>query len=1113
MSRTTSRLLRDLDPLPYPQVAPTVARFARALDERELAELLDDLDRQGPYERRLAALAALAGRRTEWLTARLADPDEVVRGYALRATRVLPVPDAAIEAAYGGASAVVRRQLAKAVLDGRRTALAERLVIRLRAEWGAAEAARLLPGCSPEFTARLLPELAHVLNSLRPLARRHPTVLLDYAEQELADRTPELRSHWWQYHADGLAVTAGSHPERLLDLLERYAPARLPSGLQAQLGALVAVDAERVVHWLLATERSRQPLSRRCARSVLRRLALADPPSLSALGRRWFEQQPKEVEALLRELPPSRRAAFFDAATEGLDTEAFSALELLPREHRWSRARAEVKRLSAAGRDWRTVLPVLAQLPVAEARAELLAATRRPEATDRALAWPLLIANAGRSGDPAEISRLLVLCERLRNEQDPVRGAALGALATLHPRLYGPPEAEPLARIVTAALEARDCSQRTRQELTRLAVAVLREHAPQAESPLLAWSLTTLERITGHAGGADFGALYRTLRRGQEHQVLAALRPWLTNASAGADHRLLFALTGSLGRRAERMPELQELLAQALLHSSDTAFTTAARLWLAAPHTRDERVARILALEPSAAVLPPVQDLLTTRRTDLLDPLLADRPPYGRFLKPGTRLSLPGLRHAARWHPRQQAAAARLVTRAAADTTQPARSRAAAISAACRLPLHGRQLALHHLDSEDVVLAEAALGALAWTDDPARELPVLLARAGGDRARVAVYAASRAARHAAPDQLAGQLAGLTTGGRVTTRKEAVRLAAELLPPQRAVELLHVAYLTPDQHPDVQAAVISAGAGLLEREEVWTLFGAAASGAPQARLALLRTRPWQLPEAHRPRFARLVGQVCRSEQTEAAVAALGQLTHWARFAPEAAEAIPALVHDLDDRETWGAAVRALATLAGADLPHPLGGTAPGSLLHRTVTGLLTAVRAGEFEALPERDLPARQRLTVLVARLPRPDRPWIRTTLTGVAGLLSDQPAFQVRVLLALVDLAAESPEAQLRELAGACAGRPALAAATARQLGKQLGSHRLPEDLEPARQAAEHLCWDGQSATGLLAVGLLAGVGPRLGWPAEWRTVLQALRRHPMADVQDAARDLVTAEE
>ncbi|CAG6390920.1 hypothetical protein NMG29_10945 [Streptomyces cocklensis] len=49
------------------------------------------------YERRLAALAAVAGRQARHLIDRIDDPDPVVRRYAHRAIGELPLPDHDIE--------------------------------------------------------------------------------------------------------------------------------------------------------------------------------------------------------------------------------------------------------------------------------------------------------------------------------------------------------------------------------------------------------------------------------------------------------------------------------------------------------------------------------------------------------------------------------------------------------------------------------------------------------------------------------------------------------------------------------------------------------------------------------------------------------------------------------------------------------------------------------------------------------------------------------------------------------------------------------------------------------------------------------------------------------
>jgi hypothetical protein len=44
-------------------------------------------------------------------------------------------------------------------------------------------------------------------------------------------------------------------------------------------------------------------------------------------------------------------------------------------------------------------------------------------------------------------------------------------------------------------------------------------------------------------------------------------------------------------------------------------------------------------------------------------------------------------------------------------------------------------------------------------------------------------------------------------------------------------------------------------------------------------------------------------------------------------------------------------------------------------------------------------------------------------------------------------------------------------------------------------------------------VAVTRAIGARTGWPARWREELRALRRHPVADVRDAAQEQVTAYE
>ncbi|MFD8543166.1 hypothetical protein [Streptomyces sp. NPDC059649] len=1129
MPTTAEQLLSALEPLPFPARLSLTARTAHRLaEEGQLSPLLADLDARGPYERRLAALAALAGKDAGFLAGRLADPDPVVAGYALRATRVLPVPDEAVESVYDDAPAALRQRLARLLASGGRTALAERLVVRLRADWGDAEAARPLPACSTPFVARNLPGLAHAVDGWTGLARRHPDPVLDHAEAALAERAGgQQREEWWRLHATAVAVLAPLRPERVLTLLERYGPESLPSSLWADLGPLVDAGAERVVRWLTSPDRHAPRHEPVPPPGVLRRLVRAEPASLPALGRHWLGRG-AHFTALVKAMAPGRRPAFLDAVTAaGTPGEpALAVLDLLPRERRW----AEVRRAAGeftGGADWWDDLDTLVHGPFDEARPALLAAVRRPDADDRASAWPLWVACAARDGGREALTDLLTAMRRLRNERDPVRAAALDALASVPARLFRPEDATRLDGITVDALEARDASADSRAALRALAERVLVEHATEGDPALSAWALGTVERLVARAGVPDFGPLHRVLRRGQEHQLFEALRPWLAAAAQRADFRVLLGLADALGPRARRMPQLQDMLFTALERGDDETFAAAAERWLAAPATRDERAARIVAREPSAVVLPPVRRVLARRRTDLLDALLGDAPPYGRFLVRGARRPLPDLGDSDRWLPRQQRAAARLAGEAAADRSLPLDARAAAVRAAARIPELGRALALRHADDGDVVVAEAALGALPWTDRPHEALPVLLEQAGSDRARVAVYAATRAARFTAPSQLAPALGELLTGERaakVTSRKEAVRLAARFLPPRRAVSLLARAFGAPDRHPDVRAAVVRALPPLLDVPEAWRLLeDAAHDDAPPVLDALVRVTPWELAHAHRPGYAAVVDaayDAClASLDGFASYRTLHAIGTWARYAPEVAGRLSRTVCDLDHRAHWRYAAWVLRELAGSGLPYPVGGAEPGSVLHAAVAELLAAMHTydGGCDALPDRDLPALQRLRTLVPPSSgQADRPEL---LKALADQLAPEPLLlteRAELLWRLVDRTAE-PAAllgRLRDLADALQDAGVtVAQQTAGRLRISWAPGAHPQYTSALLAAADELARDGGTVTGLLAAELTAGTGTRLDWPEEWRQLLRRLRRHPHPDVRHHAYRTVTKSE
>ncbi|BBA98441.1 hypothetical protein RVR_4626 [Actinacidiphila reveromycinica] len=1156
-------LLASLEPLPYRERMRALAAWARGRAQGDpatapgLGALLRELDGRGSHGRRLAGVAAVVGRDLAFLEGRLLDPDPAVRRHALKAAARLPLDDDALERALHDAPENARRQLVHAVVASGRTALAERLLPVLREEWDDEEAARLLPACGGATVARMLPELFRAVANWRALGRSHPDEVLAEVARQLAALPRPSRAAWWARNADVFPAVAEARPLRVLDLLDAHCPPQLPLPVRNTVGLLARSAPGRTIRLITASGRGAPPAPGLLSRTALARVARHAPPELADLGRAWSHSQGALAD-LLRALPPSRREACYDAATAGRDMSraelSDALLDVLPRSRARTEARRMAQQLERGGAAWNVVLSAVAHLPVAEARPRLLAAVRRPAAEDRAQAYPMLVANAARSHRPAAVAELIDELGRLRNEQEPVRTPALAALAQVPPWLFAGADAAALDRIATDAVEARDSSYGTRHALSRLAVALLREHAVGGGEPLVAFALRTLGRLSGGTGGADLGRLDTVLRRGQEAEVLKVLRPWLESGADRADHSLTLVLAHALGRRARGLPELQELLWRAVRFGNDVTVRGAVALWLDDPGTRDERAVRVLEVEPSAAVLDPVLRVLTRRRTDLLDMLLSDRPPYGRFLTSGTRW-LPPTDAADRWLPRQQADAARLLRRAAGDASLPRHRRAHHIRAAAALPDAGLDLVRRHLDATDTVLAEAALGALAWTDRPAEALPILLAHAADDRARGALYAAGRVARFVPPSRLEALLRAALLpaadgtpppAAKVTSRKEMVRLAATRLPVGTAAAIVAAAYRLDGQHPDVRAACVPLAAGrLLRAPAAWDLLEQAAGGTPATAAAVLRTMPFELAEPERARYARLVARVRDSADPETADAATARLGAWAPWYPGAAEILVAAAVDPDNRTSWRAAADGLVTLASAaDGARPL-----LEALSRLMADDARAA-APDLDAGGERDRPARQRIGHVVSRLSgtvavvggRARRAAVR----AAGELLAAEGDFVphgTRLLATALDLDADlnaDPDADpgADSAAGRCSGpadalerlaalhtdRPALAVRTAEVLYARLTSARRPGDPLVLLAAVDRLGAAGTragtgpaagtgAAAGHLAVALTRALGARTGWGDDWRARLRALRRHPDPDVRDAALAVATAAE
>ncbi|MCW3842853.1 hypothetical protein ONA70_22390 [Micromonospora yasonensis] len=1047
-------------------------------------EVCADLRGLGAYERHLALVASMVVGDAHGVEVALRDPQPSIKvaalGAAARAGRLSGV-DLDL-------SAMERRRIYRLLRRLKAPATADALITRVRAEYGDDEAAAVLPACSAPVVRSLLPELEHAAD-IGALMRRHPGLVLERAEARLAAATPEVRDRIWD--EVGHAVLDGD-PATVLDLLERYAPpTRLPGGLTAY-GLLAAHDPGRVATLLTAPDRAAWVGRATLPPALLRRLAVLPTDRLVPLARR-VRDNATMFAALLDEVPPARRGALYDGALAEVNTATrvppTEVMEALPAAVRIREANRvlglpNIREREDSVRYWSSFL----SWP--EASAEMADALRSGDAGERAQAYGLLVDAARRSRDPQVVAELVDRLGRLRNEQDPVRSAALTALSSVA-RLLTAAAAAGLTRLTTDAVEARDGSAVTTSALSALAADTLQHHVDVPE--LREWALLTIDLVGSTARAPVLRRFDVVLRRGQEVMVADRLSNWVEDAMERGRYGPLFALTAALGKRAWRVPALQELLHRATgRQSPEPVAVRAVELWLDNPRGRDDRLEQVITADPTTVTIPVVWRATCTSRTDLLDRVL-DHPPRGRFVSGHLRW-VPGWPvHPERWLPRQHAAYMRLQERVVADTAAGVRQQAAAIRASAPIPALGRELALRYVDSPTVVLAEAALGALVWTDRPAEALPLLLDRSGDDRARVALYAAGRAVRFVAPSRLPAALHPvlLNPVAKVTSRKEAARLLVRYGPPQVMRALLDT-YTNPQTHRDIRAAIVSAARQRLDAEASWTILKTALRGSREERRAVLAASVSEVADRYRARYAALITEACHSADREVRRAAFQQLPYWSHWACDITELVVERLTDLGEHPATIEIAQLLRALRGAGLDVAFDRLAQRDAVDSQPAG-------------PGTDRPARRRIEALAQGAVI----WARSTpldtsrspVVTAAQQLAAQPAFTATATAMLVG---QGRLDNLDEIADLCAGRPALAVRTAARIAARL--RELPNSIDATvlRPTILRLADRGDLSGGLFAIELTRP-GATFGWSTPWRDLLLHLRHHPDPDVRNEA--------
>lgn len=1103
-----SELIQSVDKLPY-----GARQRAAALAGRRLSgtALLDELARGTSYERTLGLTVAQAAGETSYVTRLLRDPDPSVQARALATVAGgVAVSDDDLRILYDDAPAVLRTKLLHVIRKTGRSHLAARLIDDHRERWGDRAAAGLLNSADDATVERLLPELAYCLGGgeWQRLGTRHPKVVLAYASSTLPSG-PD-RNEWWQGPAYGVVGALDHDAAQVASLLVTALPAdQLPMAIVSILGRLIDADLAGVLTILLAPERARS-LHSALTPAVRRRLHRYSDDDLIALGRLLWP----DLTQLLEDLPPSRRATIFTAVTSTVDLgqSALSAelLAVLPRALRYGQARRMLT-LAPIAEDTRERWRVTAFLPYDAAFALLSPEISRPDADDRQWVYRMVIGAAGHSRQPEHVASAISWATRVRNDRDSVRQGVLLAVNELPPSTYTDAMVTALDTLLTAVLDARDSSWYTRSTLGHIAETAVREGALRQQEQLLDWGLQAHARLTENQGSLQLYGIVDGLPRGRETAVYDVLRRYVDDSGARREFTLTFGIARAFEKRGWSNEHLHNALEQALWSNQENTVGQAAELWLAPPATRAERIARIIGRDVGMARWDAVWRAVTESRTDLLDVVLSEPARIRRFDRnhPAWQVSDAALR---RWLPRQRDRYAELVAGAAGDSRMPDWARANAVSMLGHVPGAGRSALEPFLRHESALLQEAALGALAWTDSPQQALPVLLSHAGDDRARVAIYAASRAARFVRPTVLPGLLHPVLVGEgvKVTSRKEAARLLGGLRAPGASAVLTDA---WASAHRDVKAAITSAASQYLLHEPAsWALLQQAVHDSAATAIVLTQRSAFGLAAKYRSRYADLLVAVTNRPEPEVVRAALLSLPRWARWNRSAAPVCAGFITDLAARNrTWSDATTALVAIIAAD---------PQLGLDDLISAVRLLVRLENDPSLPnatpDRDHPGRQRLTTVVHRLAaafsaKPTGP--RQVLRTVAAELTSPGVLPLRLHLLTYALDWTDLTPDLAAITAATGARPLAAYSAANLLHSRLTASEANWSPESLADPATQLVDDPDLAAGLLAWSLISAAGPRSGWSSAWRGLLIALRNHPSTDVRHLALDLTTASE
>ncbi len=790
-------------------------------DNKALASTLNQLAQGDFYQRCLSLQSCYGSQNIELINQSLSDSSRRIRSLALDLI-VLFEDDNQLIAGLEAIPTKQRSHLLKKLLKKRRYAVIDRYLTNL-AIANPEELSKYLAFGSAEFVTSHIEVLLQRSSNddwLR-LARYHPTITANTLQQQ-AEAITQFDRRLSYYVNAALPELVERCPKAALNLCR--ALLRTTSITQINLQLLVDKCWNEVAEIVLQSEdRLNWDFSSKVAHKL-------DWHLLPALIEKGYLQYP---ESWLSKLTPEKRSQLYTAYnTRWRDSDGILTLnlvQLLSRSQREHEARWHLELPIWATRLSQR-LPYAAFLPWDEAWNILKTFVQNPDPEIRAIALKTLVETVRfkRSATSEVLQKIIAR----RNEQDPIRGAILGAMASLPPSLWKTESLSDLAQIILDALNAADLSYSTSSSVKRFIIRLLPFHP--------AWAVQQLALIVKVRGQLSFYNLGDRLSNSQVRAIAPQLLPifqaWADRERGGN----IVIVAQCFGRRLRVFDGLVALLEQVIgLRCADWVADSGLQVLETYHYNRLETlIPALIAQDRSWITQLVVQKYLHRHRQDLLTTFLERRAYKGRFSTGKTYLVLSVRDGFHRWTANQQQKFSETLIAVTRDSwqNQPALFQVMEQLGQLQTVAPTRLTQLAHPENTQLAIRDRALQVLAKRDN-GDGIPVLLAALEDDRARIAIYALRSAVLAMSPNNAISLLQAIP-GEKVTVAKEVIRLMGEFTTESAYQQLL--AWNNRELHRDVRVALLRAFWTHLERNETWVIFQQAAVSTDSA-ISMMVTR--------------------------------------------------------------------------------------------------------------------------------------------------------------------------------------------------------------------------------------------------------------------------------